>query len=72
MEIKNTIEKGDLNELVLHPLSEGKYNRNWKYAQTICAYLSRHENATVRANAVLGFAYIARTKGMLLFGKFIL
>ena len=34
-------------------------------SQNICTKLSNHEDARVRANAVLGLAYIARTKGIL-------
>lgn len=65
MEINSILEKGDLNELIRLPLSVGANHYNWKYAQELCAQLCNHENATIRANAVLGFAYIARTKGML-------
>ena len=64
-EINNVLKKGDLNELLLLPLSVGEYHHNWKYAQDLCVKLSNHENAIVRANAVLGLAYIARTKGSL-------
>lgn len=65
VEINNILKKGDLNELILLPLSVGEYHRNWKYAQDLCVKLSSHEDARVRANAVLGLAYIARTKGSL-------
>lgn len=65
IEINNILENGDLDELILLPLSVGEYHYNWKYAKNICVKLSNNEDARVRANAVLGFAYIARTKGML-------
>lgn len=65
IEINNILQKGDLEELIRLPLSVGEYHINWKYTQDLCVRLSNHENARVRANAVLGFAYIARTKGML-------
>lgn len=52
-------------ELLTLPLSVGENHPNWKFAQDICVQLSSHESPTVRANAVLGLAYIARTKGQL-------
>jgi hypothetical protein len=64
-EINEILDEGDLDKLVLLPLSIGEYHCNWKYAQDLCAKLSTHEDERIRANAVLGFAYIARTKGML-------
>jgi len=38
---------------------------NWKYAQDVCLRLAEHPNDNVRANACLGLAYIAHTKGRL-------
>ena len=38
---------------------------DWKFAQDLCIKLAANEDAAVRANAVLGLAYIARTKGIL-------
>ena len=64
-EIDNIIERNQLEELMLLPLSVGEYHSNWKYAQQICVKLCEHEHASIRANAVLGFGYIARTKGCL-------
>ena len=46
-------------------MSVGEYHPDWKFAQDLCIRLSEHENEKVRANAVLGLAYIARTKGRL-------
>ena len=43
----------------------GEYVNNWKVAQDICVKLSTHENERVRANAGMGIAYVARTKGKL-------
>lgn len=65
IEIKNILEKEDIDELIKLPLSVGENHVNWKYAQEICVKLSNYEDSRIRANAVLGFAYIARTKGML-------
>lgn len=64
-EINHILEKGDIDELMRLPLSVGLYHRSWKFAQNLCVRLSDHENAEIRANAVLGFSYIARTKGIL-------
>lgn len=65
IEINTILKKRDLDELIKLPLSVGEYHINWKYAQDLCVKLSNHDDARVRANAVLGFAYIARTKGIL-------
>lgn len=59
-DIKRILREEKTKELILLPLSLGEYHRDWKYAQDICIKLSNHENAEVRANAVLGLAYIAR------------
>lgn len=50
---------------MLLPLSVGEYFADWKSAQALCLALIIHENAAIRANATLGLAYIARTKGRL-------
>ncbi len=64
-EIKEILIRNKLDELLTLPLSVGENHPNWKTAQDICAQLSSHECSSVRANAVLGFAYLARTKGKL-------
>ncbi|RTE07023.1 hypothetical protein [Paenibacillus whitsoniae] len=63
--IKEILIRNQLDELLTLPLSVGENHTNWKVAQDLCAQLSNHESPAVRANAVLGFAYIARTKGKL-------
>lgn len=35
------------------------------YAESICRELARHEDATVRGNAILGFGHLARTAGII-------
>ena len=50
---------------LLLPLRVGEYLDQWKNAQDICLRLAEHPSAVIRANAVLGPAYTARTKGML-------
>jgi len=64
-EIKEIIKRNNFEEIARLPLSVGMNHNNWKSAQDICFILSRHENSIIRANAVLGFAYIARTHGKL-------
>lgn len=63
--IKDIIIRNQLDEVLNLPLSVGENHPNWKFAQDLCAQLATHESPEVRANAVLGFAYIARTKGKL-------
>lgn len=64
-QLNEILDRNRIDELITLPLSVGEYHINWKYAQDLCAKLSEHENPLIRANAILGFAYIARTKGML-------
>jgi len=64
-EIKRMLKSGTLEELILLPLSVGEYHSDWKYAQDVCIGLINHDDEKVRANAALGLAYTARTKGKL-------
>lgn len=64
-EVIECLNRNQFEELLRLPLSVSEYHPNWKFAQDICARLSNHESPAVRANAVLGFAYIARTKRQL-------
>lgn len=64
-EIKETLSREKPEELLYLGLSVGMYHHNWRYAQEICLKLVEHENANVRANAILGLGHIARTKGQL-------
>lgn len=64
-EIKRILQVGTIEEMIILPLSVGQYHRNWKTAQDICVELSNHTDERIRANAALGLAYIARTKGKL-------
>jgi hypothetical protein len=63
--IDKILARNDINEMSRLPLSVGMNHANWKYAQEVCEKLSKHENANVRANAILGFSYIARIHGRL-------
>jgi hypothetical protein len=61
-EIRRIIRENNVEELIRLPLSVGMYHPNWKFAQDLCVKLSEHAEPWVRANAILGLAYIARTK----------
>ena len=64
-EIKRILSERTLEEITLLPLEVGMNHHNWKFAQDVCLKLAEHENEAIRANTVLGLAYIARTKGKL-------
>ena len=64
-QVLDILENGNYEDLMLLPLSLGEYFPDWKFAQDICIKLAINENAAIRANAVLGLAYIARTQGKL-------
>lgn len=64
-EVIERLSRNQSEELLSLSLSVSENHSNWKFAQDVCVQLSSHESPTVRANAVLGFAYIARTKGQL-------
>ncbi|GIP23057.1 hypothetical protein [Paenibacillus sp. J22TS3] len=64
-EVMDILNRDQLEELLTLPLSVGQNHPNWKFAQDVCIRLASHESSAVRANAVLGLAYIARTKGQL-------
>ncbi|MBE6639632.1 MAG: hypothetical protein E7616_09345 [Ruminococcaceae bacterium] len=59
-EIQKAIFDGEVQKLYMIPLSVGEYSNDSEYAQDICLMLLGHKNSKVRANAVLGFSYIAR------------
>ncbi|GIO31793.1 MULTISPECIES: hypothetical protein [Paenibacillus] len=63
--ISEILKSEDRDLLLQLPLSVGEYHSNWKFSQDICVKLSKHEDPAIRANAILGLAYIARTKGKL-------
>jgi hypothetical protein len=61
-DILNIIERNQFEEIAVLPFNIGEYFPDWEFAQEICIKLTNHENAEVRANAIMGLAYIARTK----------
>ncbi len=64
-DVERILSSGTQEELCLLPLSLGENYPDWKFAQDICVLLTEHENEIIKANAALGMAYIARTKGKL-------
>lgn len=64
-EVKEILQSNDMDALITLPLSLGEYESDWKFAQDTCIKLAQHEDERVRANAALGLAYVARTKGKL-------
>ena len=64
-EINKIMIDGTYEELGILSLAVGMNHHDWKFAQSICLKLAEHENEAIRANAVFGLAYIARTKGRL-------
>ncbi len=64
-EIETILQNNNIDELIVSPLSIGKYHPNWKFAQDLCVKLSEYPDSRVNANAILGLAYIARTKSKL-------
>ncbi|WP_338593931.1 hypothetical protein V6669_12040 [Paenibacillus sp. Y5S-9] len=64
-EIKEILERQVFEELILVSLSVAMYHPNWRAAQNLCLKLAEHSHPHVRANAILGLAHVARTKGEL-------
>ena len=64
-EILEILEKGNVEELRTLAVAVGETYPDWKFAQDLCLQLTEHSNEVVRANACLGLAYVARTKGQL-------
>ena len=62
-EIQEVFKDGSKKDLMMLSLGVGESYPDWKYAQDVCVQLSESKDADIRANACLGFAYIARTKG---------
>ncbi len=65
VEISEVLSCGSIDDIATLPFSVGMNHPNWKIAQDICVALTFHESPRVRANAILGLSYIARTKGKL-------
>lgn len=64
-EVLQTLTTGSFEQLAALPFIVGENYPDWKFAQTICVKLADNEHELIRANAIMGFGYIARTKGKL-------
>ncbi|WP_371363671.1 hypothetical protein SRRS_45470 [Sporomusa rhizae] len=64
-EIKRIMSDGSIEELIILPLSIGENYPKWKFAQDLCVKLYEYPDPRVKANAILGLSYVARTKGKL-------
>jgi hypothetical protein len=64
-EIEELLATGGAEDLAILGFAVGEFYPEWQYAQSVCLRLAEHESALVRANACLGLACIARTKGEL-------
>jgi hypothetical protein len=50
----------DIDTLIYIAFSMAMRYHDWKYVQHLCIHLSEHAHPIVRANALLGLAYLAR------------
>ena len=64
-EVLEILNSGNREKLLILPLSIGENFPDWKFAQEICLKLAKSEDEEIRANAILGLAYLARTHGKL-------
>lgn len=62
-EVEAVLKNGTKKDLMLLSLGVGESYPDWEYAQSVCLKLAKSKDPEIRANACLGFAYIARTKG---------
>jgi hypothetical protein len=63
--VEDAIERDDPIELMDLVLDVALAAESREWAQSCCVQLSRHRNANVRGNAVLGFGHLARRFGRL-------
>jgi hypothetical protein len=59
-EIQAAIDRDNLDELHVVPISVSMYDEDLEWSQAICVRLASHRDAAVRGNAVLGFGHLAR------------
>ena len=61
-EVRETINSGIIDDIIVLAVAVGVSDLNWKQAQDICVELSKHENENVRGNSAMGLSHIARTE----------
>jgi hypothetical protein len=59
-EVHRVLREGTADELRVLSLALGEHWHDWKFAQDICLRLADSEDASIRANACLGLAHVAR------------
>ena len=64
-DMKRILQKGTAEDFRILPLQIGESCTKWQQGQRDCLGLMEHQDALVRANAVLGLSYIARNLGVL-------
>lgn len=64
-EVFDTIERDDVERLLMIPIELGFHHENWRFIQEIGGRLSEHSDPRVRANALFGIEYAARFRGHL-------
>jgi HEAT repeat protein len=64
-EIDLALVEDDRDILIFAGISSAYYDSDWIYTQDLCIRLYEHPNKTVRGNAILGLAMIARNEGRL-------
>jgi hypothetical protein len=64
-EIDLALSEDDRDVLLFAGISAAYHDPDWTYAQELCIQLYEHNNKTVRGNAILGLAMIAKNQGTL-------
>jgi hypothetical protein len=64
-EVEEALDRDDPIELMDVVIALATDGPDRDFAETCCVRLARHRNATVRGNALLGFAHLARRFGRL-------
>lgn len=64
-DIEVAIAAGDCQDLIRIPICVSMDPPDCAWAEAVCVRLARHTEAQVRANAILGFAHLARVCGRL-------
>jgi hypothetical protein len=64
-EIDLALAEDDRDVLLFAGISAAYHDRDWSYAQDLCIRLYEHLNKTVRGNAIMGLAIIAKNQGSL-------
>ena len=59
-DVEQALRSDDVEALRIAVIGVSMHDDDWRYAQDLCVRLSSHPHFNVRANAVLGFAHIAR------------